>query len=157
MSGKRRKKDSDIICPRCEKPCNWTMEYNGYLWCVHYYRDSNGKKHIHRHSLGPVSGEYKIYNSRSGESSDLSKKNIRLRNFKDESRFKKYIEESLKLMKEQEDFNINKVIEVLDIFKEWLKELDSNEEYKKFIEEKMNEIKQKISSSALAKSINNSL
>ena len=146
--GKRRKKDTvGIECPRCGAPCDRIMSSDGYLWCVHDYRDSSGKRHIHRHSLGPSSGEYKIYNSRTAKNKvDPSKKNIKLRNFRDESRFKKYIEESLKLMKEQENFDINKVIEVLDIFKGWLQELDSNEEYKKFIEEKMNEIKLKLQS-----------
>ena len=145
---KRRKKDAvGIECPRCRAPCDRIMSSDGYLWCVHDYRDSNGKRHIHRHSLGPSSGEYKIYNSRSVKNkADPSKKNIKLRNFRDESRFKKYIEESLKLMKEQENFDINKVIEVLDIFKGWLQELDSKEEYKRFIDEKMNEIKQKLES-----------
>lgn len=154
-----KKKSPDIICPRCGNPCDYIIKApystrDGIRTadlCVHYYgRDENGNKVEVRHSLGPSSEKgtstYKfIINSDTTDPSLLSRENIQLRSFHDKNRFIEYIEESLKLLKQQGNFNVSKVYEVLEVIKKWLQDLDSKEEYKKFIEEKINEIKQKIS------------
>ena len=137
--GRKRKNNEKIICPRCGKPCSFVIEAQGYKWCVHYYGQKQSKKgktnNEERHSLGPVNGAYKV--------GYREKKNIHLRSLDDENRFTEYVKESLNLMKQQDNFNLEKVEETLQIFKEWLQSLDNrNIEYKKIIETKINEIEQ---------------
>jgi len=157
----KKKKTSDIICPRCGDICDTIISSRGYDWCVHQDgKDSNGNYIYRRHSLGPSNGEYKIYNNRGDEDdynnngSLLEKKNIKLRSLKDKNRFKKYIDDSLNLDKEQDDFDEKEVNEILDIINKWLQGLKNDKEYKKIINQKITEIKQEIQKSPIIKSGN---
>ena len=45
------------VCPRCGRPCSYIRErkVNGrvYLYAVHYYRDSTGRRRVKECYLGP--------------------------------------------------------------------------------------------------------
>ena len=142
------------ICPVCGDPYNrkkvkiiksGNKEYK-YIYFVHYYgytRDEAGnikKKEVYHgikfeDTKGDISYSFRI---------QKPEQNIKLRPFTDKNRFIKYIEESLELMRKQNDFNDEKIIEVLDKIEKWLGKV-VNEGNKKMIIEKLEEIKRSVS------------
>ena len=142
------------ICPVCGEVYNrkkvkiikrGNKEYK-YIYFIHYYgyyRDENGhikKKEIYHEIKFEDTKDDTSYAFRIQKPDQ----NIKLRPFTDKNRFIKYIEESLELMRKQDDFSDEKIIKVLDKIEKWLGKV-IDEENKKMIIEKLDEMKKSLS------------
>ena len=133
-------------CPVCGEPYTRKKKKGKYIYYIHYNgyeKDPSGKiikKEIYHeikfddNNKDDAPYEFRI---------QKPDQNIKLRPFTDENRFIKYIKESLELMKKQKNFSDDKIIEVLDEIEIWLSGV-VNEENKKIILEKLEEVKKSI-------------
>jgi len=136
------------ICPKCGKPCSWTVESEGSVFCVHYlgYEKVNGKvkKKIKKHYMGRVS--YVL--GRPGlqpllrVKDELKDLEFRLKLLegeiareKDELRKEELVREKEKLEREKEDLERRvKEIETKNIH---LLPVDDKERFLKYIKESL--------------------